>query len=304
MAKAKLKDIDFDKDELIIVDCVQGSPEWHALRAWPRRQASFTPMVMNTSRWQDEADAYDYLVDGKKYEGNIITDYGQRKEPRARARLELVLQREGAPVFGYRNLYGASLDFRDDDGTDVWDIKCPFQKLRSKTWEHALAGVIEPAYCDQLEHQFRVFRPETIGLFVYIDDNNYKLLPYTPNDQRWGEIQRQWDQFAELVVNKTRPTKVVARTDKEFVELSQKYALAKKSYDQSKEIVEEMAKQLKTLAGTDTKRVGSQYLTITTFPKQGSIDWEAAAKELDPLIDGELYRKEGSTEQRITITKG
>lgn len=290
-------------DELVIVDLEQGSEEWHALRR-TKRSASMTPMVTGTSKFSGPADAYDYLVNGVVVADNYVTRTGKLWESRARSALELELGVEGRPVVGYRGDYLASLDYLSDDGTIV-DIKVPHHGTKSATWKAAVSGQIEPGYADQLEHQYRVFRPERIGLYVWISDEQSKFVPYQPNEKRWDEIRRAWDRFwQEHVAKGVRPSEFVERNDDQWVTLAQSLIALDAQIKRLTENADSIREQLKKLAGDQSVRGGG--VAVRRYFKRGVIDKDAAIArfapqgvDMDELL--EQFRKEGRFEQRIEI---
>ena len=286
-------------DDLIIVDVEQGSEAWHALRKG-KRTASITPMIMGTSKFMDAGDAYDLLLGDSDFTGNAATDYGNRMEPRARGALSLKLDVEGNPVVGYRGDYLASLDFLGDGL--VADIKCPFSGTRSSTWKAALKGEIEPGYADQLEHQYRVFRPEKIGLFVYLNDAESVFVPYAPSEQRWGEIQRAWDQFWDKhILTFTRPNPYTVRDDAEWASAAERFIRMQQSRKAAEEQEEKFrAELIKLAAGRKSEGAG---VRVNIYAARGAIDYKAALASVDPQFNAEPFRKAPATKTDVRLIK-
>lgn len=290
-------------DELVIVDVEQGTAEWHALRDAKVRTASRTPLLMGTSKFGGPPELYDILTTEELRDEGFskrIRDFGNRTEPRARAALELKLGFEGAPVVGYRGEYLASLDFWDHDGINV-DVKCPYSGEKSKTWQAALRGAIEPGYADQLEHQHNVFGAYRSFLFVYLDDERSILLPYEPRPQRWGEIRRAWDDFMANLGAGVRPQEYDSRTDDAWQVAASEFAAAKAALDAAEKRADEAKKALAKLAGG--RKTHGFGVRVNVYPKQGLIDWQACAKALDPAVDGEPFRAEGRIETKVELIK-
>ena len=291
-------------DELITVDVVQGSDEWRALRQ-NKRPASITPMVMGTSKFQDLGDAYDAMVGDSTFTGNAATDYGTRTEPRARQVLSKHIGVAGVPEVGYRGEYLASLDFIGVDGngkTIIFDIKCPFSGMKSSTFKEALKGNIEPGYADQLEHQFRVFRPDEIGLFVYVDDDTYVLVKYKPSDQRWKMIQNAWELFWNNNVAKfERPEVFENRDDDKWKKAASEFWIAKAEVDAAEGKLELARKALIKLA--DGRKSEGSGVRVNIFPQRGSVDYKAALQSVAPELDVEPFRKPPITKTVVTTTE-
>lgn len=287
---------------LVIHKEAQGSPEWLALRT-TKRTASETPLIMGTSKWGDRAEVFDRKVGAAVFEGNVATEYGTRTEPQARSVAEMTLRVEGEPMVGSRGDYLASLDFigMDDFGsTLVLDIKCPFSKEKSSTWKAALRGEIEPGYADQLEHQYRVFLPATIGLFVYISDDKHLFVPYTPSEERWSLITRAWDEFWEKhILTGVRPSEYVKRTDQDWLIAAQKWVGTKLRLEEAEKAeADARAALLDITGGVKSEGAG---VRINRFFSRGTIDYKLALKTAAPEFDPEPFRKEPS--EKITITQ-
>lgn len=294
-------------DELVLHDLVQGSPEWHAFRR-THYPASITPMLMGTSKFQDAGDAYDAIMDDVitvESFSDKIRDFGSRSEPRARAALELKIGREGIPVVGSRGKYSASLDFlstNQSGGPLVFEVKCPFSGAKSSTWKAAEKGIIEPGYMDQMEHQYRVFLPDEIGLAVYLDDKHMILLPYTPRPDRWREIQRAWEHFQKHHIDLfTRPNPYAYQESEEWAQAASNFRIASEALDAAEARAEEARKCLIHLAGGH-KSEGFG-VRVNIFPKRGAVDYKAALSVVAPELDVEPFRKAPSTSTVVTIIK-
>lgn len=289
-------------NELTIHTEAQGSPEWLELRR-SMRTASETPLIMGTSKWGDPAEVFDRKVGGAQFEGNVATEYGTRTEPRARSVAEMALRLEGAPRVGSRGPYLASLDFigTDDFGsTLVVDIKCPFSKEKSSTWKAASRGEIEPGYADQLEHQYRVFLPDTIGLFVYIADDKHLFVPYTPSEARWEQITKAWDEFwLNHIVTGVRPSEYLKRTDQDWLLAAQKWVGMKLKLEEAEKA--EAAARAELLAVNGDRKSEGAGVRVNRFFSRGSIDYKAALTVAAPQFDAEPFRKEPS--EKVTVTQ-
>jgi putative phage-type endonuclease len=289
--------------DLVIVNIEQGSQEWHKLRR-TKRPASMTPMVTGSSRFGSITDAYDYFVSGEGIGENAAMRYGKEMEKKARAELELVLSETGEPIVGYRGDYLASLDFYS--GNWIVDIKCPYSGTASSTWKEALKGEIEPQYAEQLEHQYRVFGSDRVGLYVWTPGGGL-FIEYKPDQKLWDNIRRAWDDFFEKYVNKNiRPTDCVTRDDSLWLSLASSLIETNAKIAEFSAQADAIKQKLKDLAG-DTSATGGG-VTVRRYWKNNQVDKDAAIKELLPPWESfEEFMKRFSTggrwEKRVVIER-
>ena len=287
--------------DLVIVDVEQGSDAWHALRK-TKRTASMTPMVTGTSRFAGPQEAYDYLTGAEvpvnEFAARAMA-YGQKREAEARASLEVFTGSQGEPVVGYRGDYLASLDYLSADGLLV-DIKVPASRERSATWKHACAGEIDPGYADQLEHQFRVFQPDRVALFVWIDHDTFRLVEYRPSEKRWDEIRAAWDRFIENYVSRgIRPPAQEERNDAPWLDLARRLIEVEGQMSALSAESQRLRAELIALSGGVSATGGG--VSVRRYFKKGTVDLAAALRHVAPGVDLEPFRREGSYETRVEI---
>jgi putative phage-type endonuclease len=294
------------KGDLEIVDVEQGSEEWHEYRQG-KRPASITPMLMGTSKFQDAADAYDAMQGEQEDAPSFvekIRDWGNRMEPKARAKLSEILGQPVFPVVGHRGQYSASLDgFVVVGGKRIgYEIKAPFSGARSQTWKAAVKDQIEPGYADQIEHQVQVFDLDEAYLFVYVDDTNWRLEQYRYRDGRWEEIEKGWVQFVKRHLETfTRPNPYAEREDSEWSIAAGIFVNAKNALDDAEKVVEEARERLIKLA--DGKKSSGFGVAVNIYPKRGALDYKAALEFYAPEVEVEPFRKAPSTVTSVNILK-
>jgi len=208
---------------MIIHNVVQGSAEWHELRA-NHRTASEAPVMAGLSKLQTRLA----LLDSKKtvmskevsFFTQRIFDKGHAVEDLARVIVEKMLGEELFPIVGTRGAYLASMDGAN--------LMCD-TLFEHKQWNEELAAAVrakelDPQYWMQLEQQLYVSGAERV-IFVCSDgtEENMVWMEYRAVPGRWEQIAAGWDLFmADLsthVVTEAKP-KVVAEALTELPSLS------------------------------------------------------------------------------------
>jgi len=252
-----------------------------------------TSSFMTKRQLKDEKNG-----EGKPFVGNIATEYGNKMESVALAKVSELLRIDLDPCVWVNGEYSASLDAYgvDDEGWSVKvEIKCPFQKTKSKLWKTVEKDEIPDQYYWQLVHQDMTVPTDRSYFFVYIDDDNYVLLPFVMNqgDDEW--LKDAWDEFEEW----NPEPEFIERTDEEFgtlVNLHKVKLMEKKRVDDQ---LKELETELKALCEAPSRGFGC---TISTVERKGSVDYKAIP-ELKGL-DLEPYRKDSTTYQVIKHDKG
>lgn len=289
--------------ELIRHDSVeQGSEDWHDLRRH-HFPASMAPWVTGNSRYADAYDALAYFKGEAKEPNQFVArmwEYGRRLEPKARDALSLEIMESGGPAVGTREEYLASLDFLSVDDKTIVEVKCPYHREQSKTWKLALEGKVDPGYADQLEQQYRVFLPEKVFLFVFLDPVNYRLVEYTPDEKRWKNIQEEWEFFADCLSSGAPPER--ALQDSGSIELASTYVTLMQRVDELTKNAEEIKKQLiKNAAGRNVK-VGN-VLAVTHHNRLGNVDYAEILKAYNITVDLDQYRAEPTSYSKVRVIK-
>jgi hypothetical protein len=271
-------------------------------------------MIMGTSKWGDAGDAYDAIL-GDAVEDDffigVMRDYGNRTEPLARVRASELIGANGFPIVGYRGDYLASLDFfTSKDGRRIGvEVKCPYQREKSATWKAAQKNIIEPGYADQMTHQAKVFALDEVYLFVYIDDSTNKLLRFMPDEGRWEQITKAWDDFISDHVNAfERPNTYKKRDDEQWKAAAEAFVAAR-AERVKRAAEEERAKEalLKLANGVKCEGAG---VRVNFFPTRGTIDYKLIVNDyrdiiisVDSNFSEEVYRQSPRNSESVTIIK-
>jgi putative phage-type endonuclease len=285
----------------------QGSDEWLEYR-YDCRNASEAGTVMDVNPYQTP---YELRVEKttrhSAFEGNIATDYGHRWEDAARARVADLLDIELTPAIYREGVYSASLDAygtKDNESVKV-EIKCPFQRKRSKLWKQTQidnagwAQCVPDQYFWQIVHQDMVCPTSQTYFFVYIpekgdEEEDFELVQCFPNEDHREILVAAWDKFY------SEPPKPPTKTVKDayligkLVDLKELKAGQTAIADQIKEI-EDM---LKVEAGENDIEFPDG-TTIKWGSRVGSVDNKKIAEKYDINLDD--FRKAPSRFQTIKI---
>lgn len=176
---------------------LQGSPDWHALRA-NHFTASEAPAMLGVSKYQTRTQLLQAKKSGISPEVDPATqrlfDQGHATEAAARPIVERMIGEDLYPVVGTRGNLLASLDGIDMLETVVFEHKSLNQSLVAQI----AAGELEAHYWAQLEQQLHVSGAER-AIFVCSDgtEENLHWLEYRPVPGRIEQIIAGWKQFEE-----------------------------------------------------------------------------------------------------------
>jgi len=182
-----------------IVNMVQGSPEWDALRA-KRFTASEAPAMAGKSKYQSRNDLLRQKATGivpevSSHQQRIFDD-GHRAEAAARPLAEKIAGDEFFPVVldDEENGFMASMDGLNMMG----DIGFEHKWLSADLAEQIDAGQLEEHYLIQMDQQFALSGAERI-LFVGSDgaEENLKYLWIERDESRFKALEAGWTQFAK-----------------------------------------------------------------------------------------------------------
>ena len=270
------------------INLEQGSFEWFQHRA-KYRNASESGAVMGVSPYQTPRELWESKNGiGKKFVGNVATDYGTAMEPTALARLEKILDVKLEPTVFVDGEYSASLDGFNNDV--MVEIKCPYQKQKSKLWQTSSAGDIPEHYYWQMVHQQMVSKAKQCYFFVYIDDDTYSIVSMLPNQGDIDKLRAAWDDF---YANPPEP-KFQNRDD--LIPLAEEYTALKVAADEANKKLKEIETKLKQSCEVNSVAGNVQ---IQTINKKGTIDYKSIPDISE--ADLESYRKPTTTYQKVTI---
>ncbi|WP_286237945.1 lambda-exonuclease family protein [Neptuniibacter halophilus] len=186
---------------MIILDLVQGSPEWHQARA-SRFTASEAPAMMGASKYQTRSDllkqkATGITPDVSEHQQRIF-DNGHEAEAKARPLAERIIGEELFPATATPDDQALNL-LASFDGITMMEDVCWEHKLWNKSLAASItADELEPHYFWQLEQQLLVSGAERC-LFMCSDgtEENMAWMWYYPVDGRREELLAGWNQFAD-----------------------------------------------------------------------------------------------------------
>lgn len=201
-----------------IINVVQGTPEWHQLRA-SYFTASEAPAMMGESKYQTRDALLKAKATGITEEVSaskqFVFDRGHQVEAMARPIVEATIEDDLFPstcteVVDGLNLL-ASLDGLTMDEQIIWECKLLNESLR----QAVLADELEPTYYWQLEHQLlvtgakRVYFTTTDGT----EDGTFGCW-YVSSPERRAQLIAGWKQFEQDLVNYSpvAPTEKVQAT--------------------------------------------------------------------------------------------
>jgi len=190
----------FAKQPIEIVNLVQGSQEWFALRR-QKRTASETPIVMGLSPWQSaEKLAQCKFADHTPESAtNKFTKHGHDFESAARAFYEAITDAKFSPCTVMRGHYLASLDGWSEDRRVILEIKCPFTRKNGDTWQSCLRWKIPDHYYAQVQHQLMVTGADCCH-FVAFDPDDAQMLRVKayPDRDFYKKIMAAWHDFEKI----------------------------------------------------------------------------------------------------------
>ena len=279
------------------VDLVQGSLPWFEHRS-KYRNASESPALMGMSSFMTKRQLKaEKRGEGKPFVGNIATDYGNKMEPIALKKVSELMGVDLEAGVWTEGEYSASLDAYgvNKDGKSVKvEIKCPFQKERSKLWKTVIKGEIPDQYYWQLVHQDMVVDTDFSFFFVYIHEDLVKLIPFQMNQGDDYDLKESWDAFEEW---DPEPEFEVI-TDPLFEEM----VLSHKKWLEQKMLVDNELKNLETAMKSISEGAVKGFgCTISIVERKGTVQY----KDIPVLehVDLDQYRKDPTEYKKITHAK-
>ena len=273
------------------IDLEQGSKEWLEYR-YDHRNASEAPTVMRCNPFQT-LNQLRKIKETREdtFKGNIATDYGNRWEEDARQKAEFLLGVDLDPAVFRDGVYSASLDGYGIDGNESVkvEIKCPFKKQDSKLWAQLQAEgswdqVIPENYVWQLVHQQMVCPTTRNYFFVFIPNEDFRLVECFITDEQIEQLKAGWEAFEN-------PEQESSFDPDHAFALVTARALWKEEEAKAKTNLSEIEAELKRMAGEhDTEFPGG--LSYKKRSRKGTVDTAKMAKD---GIDVESYRKPDSS---------
>jgi len=178
-----------------IHNVVQGSAEWHALRA-QHFTASEAPAMMGASKYQTRTELLTLKKTGIAPDvtpsQQYIFDKGHATEAMARPLVEVMIGEELYPVVGTKGNLLASMDGATELGETLFEHKLWNESLVAQVKAEELA----PHYYWQLEQQLLVSGAERV-IFVCSDGTaeNFVSMEYRPVAGRAEQLVEGWKQF-------------------------------------------------------------------------------------------------------------
>lgn len=178
-----------------IIDVVQGSDEWKALRA-QHFCASEAPAMMGVSLHRTRSALIAEKATGVVPEITVaqqrLFDRGHAAEAGARQVVEKIIGEELFPVTCVEDRYLASLDGLTMSGDVAWETKL----LNEDLVRQVQAGKLHPHYAYQLEHQLLVTCAEKVYFTTSdgTEDGTYGMW-YVSDPAMRKALIAGWDQF-------------------------------------------------------------------------------------------------------------
>lgn len=186
---------------MIVVQAIQGSKEWHELRAL-HFNASEAPAMMGDSKYQSRGALLRKKATGETKDVSPaqqrIFDKGHAAEEGARPLTEVIIGEELYPTTATRMVEGLPLLASFDGITVLDDIVFEHKLLNAKLVERVKANDLEPHYYWQLEQQLLVSEAERV-IFVCSDgtEDNFHYCEYVSLPGRRAALIAGWAQFAK-----------------------------------------------------------------------------------------------------------
>lgn len=235
-----------------VLDCAQGTPEWHKARE-QAFTASIAPAMMGDG-YNSRNIELEYALGIRERDTSKLQslfEEGHAAEAEARPVFEERWGLSVSPLVGVKEVDGlkllASFDGITMDNDLVWE-----HKFTSKEFDD-----IPPLYYWQLEHQLLVSGAEMAVLTVTsrktreITHYAYKAQP-----ERQAQLIEGWKQWQ-------KDLKSYERTDDAWVTLARKYAALDQMVKNLEKNKKEVAAELQALAGNKTVMGGGVRVSVT-----------------------------------------
>ena len=187
-------------------DLIQGTPEWHAYRAY-HFNASDAPAMMGCSPYESRSQLIHRLATGQVQEVDAATqrrfDDGHRYEALARPLAEKIIGEDLYPVVGSVGRYSASFDGLTMAEDTAFEHKSLNDSLRYTPWDEGNGAHLPLQYRVQMEQQLLVSGAERV-LFMASKWQGDELLEerhcwYVADLDLRAQIVAGWDQLEKDV---------------------------------------------------------------------------------------------------------
>ena len=193
-----------------IIECVQGTEEWHTLRCGIPTSSNFEKIIMANGTVSKQRDKYLYKLAGERITGvqengykNYAMEIGTEREEEARSAYGLITDCEvtqvGICLSEGNHRYGCSPDgFVGDNG--LLEIKCP---LVATHVSYLLKGTLPVEYFQQIQGQLLVTGREWCDFMSYYPGLKPFIMRVMPDKkfipQLTNELVRFCDELEEVV---------------------------------------------------------------------------------------------------------
>lgn len=185
------------------IELEQNTQEWLDYR-FDHRNASEAGTVMGVNPYQSIAKLRKIKETREdSFKGNAATDYGHKWEDAAKEKAEFLLGVDLEPAIFRDGVYSASLDAYGEEGNESYkvEIKCPYGRQGSRLWKQAqIEGswdqVIPEYYVWQIVHQHMVMPTARTFFFIFIPNEDFRLIECFVTDEQVAALKEAWEKFA------------------------------------------------------------------------------------------------------------
>lgn len=292
------------------ITMIQNSDEWSKLRE-TKLGASDANIIMGMSKFMTPHELYLKKTGNwakEEKESNFIQEKGHRKEIKARAKFELITDKEWPPIVCLHSEYDflmASLDGYNEELNENWE--CKF--VGKDDFSEVKSGQMLEKYYPQVQMQLAVTgarfcnftcineEDEIHNIQVAVDVDYIQNKLYPALFDFWGKVQNK---------------EAVEISEKDVVDLSDNSDLKILLSD-----YQEIQEKLKTLSETE-KKLKERIFKICTHPKtvcngvkitaskgedKEVVDYEKLVADLAIDTSAFMTVKKGTTTKRITFPK-
>lgn len=201
---------------MIIVDVVQGTPEWKAARLGVPTASGFDKIITTKGEPSKQAQKYMYQLAAERITGIAEEGYqngamqrGSEMEAEARAMYELItgneVKTDGVCFFDEGKLYGCSPDgLIGDDG--LVEIKCPTSAVHVA---YLLNGGLPTEYFQQVQGQLLVTGRKYVDFFSFYPGISPLLVRVERNAEFIKALDTELKAFCKELDKITKKIKVI-----------------------------------------------------------------------------------------------